>query len=321
MGKPDQLAKRILREETPDATRRHVAFEMPPEVPVGALVPDGVVTVVSRPGLDALPPPWCRLRVDATLDVKMPGDHSDRPALARNELRRLARWTRLLEELRDHARKTGDPLELRDPRDYAAWFVAPTLARWVREDAARGHFALEAVAPGCWRLGVGTHETLWIAANELPLRPELIPFLAARSGRALAEFLVWALTVKGTAWVSDVVKELSMSPETADDFIYVPDDPAEQYLIKTRYTKKLLEAYPDAANDILQHARAESIKQGIDQGCLATLRHSVLAVLAARGLAVSDEARARVEGATDATALDGWLLAAVTAASADDALR
>jgi hypothetical protein len=313
MGKLDQLAKRILREETPDATRHHVAFEVPPEVPVGALAPDGVVTVVSAPGLDALPPPWCRLRVDATLDVKMPGDHSDRPALARNELRRLARWTRLLEELRDHARKTETRVEVRDPRDYAAWFVAPTLARWVREDAARGYFTLEAVAPGCWRLGVGMHETLWIAANELPLRPELIPFLAARSGVALAEFLVWALTVKGTAWVADVVKEMSMSPETADDYIYVSDDPAEQYRIKTRYTKKLLDAYPDAANDILQHAREEGVHAG--------LRQAILALFAARGLPVGDEARARVERTTDAGVLNAWLLAAMTATSADDALR
>lgn len=158
-------------------------------------------------------------------------------------------------------------------------------------------------------------------ANELPLRAELIPFLAAQSGGALAEFLAWAVTVKGPAWVWAVVEEMSMSPETADDYIYVPDDPAEQYRIKTRYTKRLLEAYPEAANDILQHAREESIKQGIDQGRLATLRHSVLAVLSARGLAVGDEARARVEGATDAAVLDAWLLAAVTAASADDALR
>lgn len=313
MGQLDQLAKRILREETADATRQHIAFEVPPEVPVGALVPDGVVRVVAASGLEALPAPWCRLRVEATLDVKMPGDHSDRPALARNELRRLARWTRLLEELRDHARKTETRVEVRDPRDYAAWFVAPTLARWVREDAARGYFTLEAVAPGCWRLGVGMHETLWIAANELPLRPELIPFLAARSGVALAEFLVWALTVKGTAWVADVVKEMSMSPETADDYIYVSDDPAEQYRIKTRYTKKLLDAYPDAANDILQHAREEGVHAG--------LRQAILALFAARGLPVGDEARARVERTTDAGVLNAWLLAAMTATSADDALR
>ena len=317
MGQLDQLAKRILREETADATRQHVAFEVPPEVPVGALVPDGVVRVVAASGLEALPAPWCRLRVEATLDVKMPGDHSDRPALARNELRRLARWTRLLEELREHARKTGTALEVRDPREDAAWLVAPSLARWVREDASRGFFTLEAVAPGCWRLGLGVHETLWIAANDLPLRAELIPLLVARSGGALAEFLAWSVTVKGPAWTWGVVKELSMSPETADDYIYVPDDPEEQHRIKTRYTKRLLDAYPDAANDILQHAREE----GVDAGRLEGLRRAVLEVLAARRLAVGDGARALVDAASDVKQLEAWLRAAVTAASADEALR
>jgi len=170
MGQPDQLAKRILLEETLTSTQQRVAFAVPPEVPVGALAPDGVVTVVSAPGLEALPAPWCRLRVDATLDVKMPGDHTDRTALARNELRRLARWARLLESLRDHARETRTPLALRDPRDYAAWLVAPTLPRWAHEDVARGLFALESVGEGCWRIGLASHDTLWIAANDLPLR-------------------------------------------------------------------------------------------------------------------------------------------------------
>ncbi len=110
MGQLDQLAKRILREETPTSTQQRVAFDVPPEVPVGALAPDGVIRVVQAVGLTSLPAPWCRLRAEATLDVKMPGDHCDRPALARNELRRLARWTRLLEELRDRARETGAPL-------------------------------------------------------------------------------------------------------------------------------------------------------------------------------------------------------------------
>jgi hypothetical protein len=311
MGRPDQLAKRILREETAAATDQHVAFEVPPEVPVGALAPDGVVRVVTAPGLDTLPAPWCRLRVDATLDIKMPGDHSDRATHARAELRRHARWVQRLEALREQAREARSPMEAVDPRDHAAWFVAPTLARWVHDDAARGFLSVEAVAPGCWRLGLGVHETLWIAANELPLRAELIPFLVARSGRAQAEFLAWSATVKGPAWTWAVVQDLPMSAETADEFVYVPDDPEEQRTIKARYTKRLLEAYPEAANDLLAR---------VEQEHLAHLRRAVLAVLTARGLAVRDVHHARL-AAADAAQLDAWLVAAVTAATADDALR
>jgi hypothetical protein len=36
---------------------------------------------------------------------------------------------------------------------------------------------------------------------------EALPFLAARSGAALAEFLVWSVRVKGPAWTWAVVKK------------------------------------------------------------------------------------------------------------------
>ena len=345
MGQFDQLAKRILREETGAATQERVTFEVPREVPVGALAPDGVVRVVRAEGLAALPTPWCRLRVEATLDVKMPGDHTDRAALARNELRRQARWTQQLEDDRERARKGGVTAPVRDPREHTAWLVAPVLPRWVRRDATAGFFALEAVGEGCWRLGMGAHETLWIAANELPLRVEMLPFLVARSGRAQAEFLAWAVGVKGPAWTWDVVQQLPMSPEAADEFYYVPQDPEEQRRIKTRYAKRWVEAYPEAAEDLIavvrqqaeqalaqERQRAEQERQRAEQeqrqraeqDRLAALRRSMLAVLAvlgARGLSVSDDLRARVEATDDLAVLDAWLLAAATATRADDAIR
>ena len=56
MGQLDQLAKRILREETGVATQERVAFEVPREVPVGALAPDGVVRVVRAEGVAKVSP-------------------------------------------------------------------------------------------------------------------------------------------------------------------------------------------------------------------------------------------------------------------------
>jgi hypothetical protein len=35
---------------------------------------------------------------------------------------------------------------------------------------------------------------LWIAANELPLADELVPFLIARTGRPLDAFVRWVKT-------------------------------------------------------------------------------------------------------------------------------
>ncbi len=255
MGRPDQLAKRILTKETPEVTGRRVTFEVPPEVPVGALQPDGVVRVVFAPGLRELPAPWSRLRGQATVDVKMPGDHIDRAALARCELRRHARWVQLLEA-------TPAP-EHPDPRDVGDWIVSPNLPEHVRADAARGVYELDAVATGCWRLGLGVHETLWIAANHLPLRAELVPFLVARSGSAQDEFLLWAAEVKGLEWTLDVVKELRMTSQTADDLLHLPVDEDEQRRVKTEFTRRLLAMYPDAANEILEKAREDGVEKAL----------------------------------------------------------
>ena len=169
-------------------------------------------------------------------------------------------------------------------------------------------------------MGMGAHETLWIAANELPLRVEMLPFLVARSGRSQAEFLAWSLGVKGPAWTWDVVQQLPMSPEAADEFYHFPADPEEQREIRTRYAKRWVEAYPEAAEDLLAAVRKKA-EQDLRQECLAGLRHSVLAVLAARGLAVSEALRARVEATDDLAVLDAWLLGAATAASAEDAIH
>ena len=125
-----------------------MTFEVPPEVPVGALQPDGVVRVIRSPGLDALPAPWSRLRVDATVEMKMRGDHTDRAALARGELRHHARWVWRLEALRerDATHDAAPP----DAREHALWFVAPHLPQWISEDATSGRLSLTLVAQGCW---------------------------------------------------------------------------------------------------------------------------------------------------------------------------
>jgi hypothetical protein len=261
VGDPDQCAKRVLREETARATGDRVAFEVPPEVPVGALQPDGVVRVIRAPGLDALPAPWSRLRVDATVELKMRGDHTDRAAFARGELRRQARWVRRLEALRAEE-SSRDDVPTPDARDHATWFVAPHLPRWLADDAASGLLSLALVAPGCWHVGVGLHETLWIVANELPLHPSLIPFLIARTGRAFVVFARWALRVKSPRWVVAVIKELNMGidmgREIQRELDVVEDDPA----LVTQFAEELAAAHPEVANKYI----AKGIERGIERG-------------------------------------------------------
>jgi hypothetical protein len=250
MAAPDQFIKDLFREETAAATGNRVRFEVPPEVPTRALTPDGRLTrAVASAELASLPPPLCHLRGEALTDVKMPGDHVGRAALARAELRRWARWVALLEEAQGSP--SPDAAALLDPRDFATWVVAPHWPRWMEVDRIRGVLTVEDAGPGCRRIGLRDHDVLWIAANELPLRVELLPFLFARSGRPLVELLTWAATVKGPAWVAGVLQLLPMAAELYED-LHVPTDPEEQRSIHLKVLRRWLELVPEAADEAVQ---------------------------------------------------------------------
>ncbi len=64
--------------------------------------------------------------------------------------------------------------------------------------------------------------------------------------------------------------------------------------------------------------RAEGLAEGEARGKAKGVANSILMVLAARKLHVSDDVRRRIEGCTSVETLDHWLVRAATAASADD---
>jgi len=63
------------------------------------------------------------------------------------------------------------------------------------------------------------------------------------------------------------------------------------------------------------------VAQGKAEGRAEGRAHAVLAVLAARGLDVPEDVRARITACTELERLDAWLARAVTAASAADVVR
>ena len=69
-------------------------------------------------------------------------------------------------------------------------------------------------------------------------------------------------------------------------------------------------------------ARGErkGLKRGLRKGRVEGRREALLTLLAARGLAVSPALRARVEACVELPCLDGWIVRAATAQSADEAL-
>lgn len=258
MAGPDQFIKDLFCDETAKATGNRVRFEIPPEVATRSLTPDGRLTrAVTSAQLASLPPPLCHLRGEALADFKMPGDHVGRPALARADLRRAARWVSLLEEAQSSP--TPDAAALLDPRDFATWVVAPHWPQWIEADLRRGVLTVEDVGQGCRRIGPHDHDVLWIAANELPLRPELLPFLFVRSGRPLVELLTWATTVKSPDWVAGVLQLLPMAAELYED-LHVPTDPEEQRRIHLKVLRRWLELVPEAADEAVQRGRLEGLQ-------------------------------------------------------------
>ena len=59
------------------------------------------------------------------------------------------------------------------------------------------------------------------------------------------------------------------------------------------------------------------VQQGVAQGEAQGKAASILAVVAARGLLVSDTARARILGCSELSTLDRWLTCALTVPSVD----
>jgi hypothetical protein len=64
----------------------------------------------------------------------------------------------------------------------------------------------------------------------------------------------------------------------------------------------------------------DEIQQARDFGQAKWVEGKIEAVLAARGLSVGHEARARIAACRDAGALDRWIARSMTAASAEDVL-
>jgi len=199
MGHPDQWLKAVLADETPELTGRAAVFETAPEIRTTELQPDGLLRTTTPAALHHLAPPWSLLRHEAVFEGKMPGDHLGPDALQRCSFRREARQAQRL--TREAGKARVDP----NPEDCAAWVLAPHVAAWLRAWERSGRLTLVPAGAGCWWVKPSAYPMLWIAANELPLREELIPFLAARTGAKLAEFIAWVHTRRTPAWLYELM--------------------------------------------------------------------------------------------------------------------
>ncbi len=300
MGHLELFAQRTFAEETERITGGAARWQDPPEIRLEKVQSDGFLAVRRPHLLERLAPPWPEAQPhgEVMLELKLAGNHLDRKAVERALLRRQARQVQRLEE-QDALWLGEEPL----------WLVAPHVPEWL--EAMRRPVR---VAPGCYWIEPQWSRFLWIAANELPLVDELVPFLMARSGQALDEFGRWVATRRPVEWVLVMLEYLPMSTLTREDLLWrfgKVEDP-EIEARRQHILRILLEMSPETKQQL--------VETGIEQGRLAEARAALRRVLARRQLTPSKDEDARIEACTDLATLERWLDRAITAVSASDAL-
>jgi hypothetical protein len=308
MGHPELFAQRTFAEETERITGGAVGWQDPPEIRLGKVTSDGLLMVRRRSLLASLAAPWSEAQPDdeVMIELKLAGNHLDRKAVERALLRRQARQVQRLEE--QDASWQGEE---------SLWLVAPHIPEWLA--AARRP---ERFAPGCYRVEPRWHRFVWIAANELPLLEALIPFLLARSGQPLDEFVRWVAQRRPPEWVLTMLEYLPMSMPTREDLLWrfgKLEDP-EMEARRQRILEVLLEASPQTQQQLIDKGIEQGIEQGRMEGRLMEARAALRRVLARRQLTPSQDDHARIEACTNLATLERWLDRAITAVSVSDAL-
>jgi hypothetical protein len=248
VGRLDQLAKQTFAEETELVTRGAFAWQIPPEIGLFEVRGDGLLLVRDSAAVASLSAPWVFAGVhdEILVELKMQGDHLDQHAIERALLRRQVRQVQRLEQSAS-AWRGAEPL----------WMIAPN----VPEVLAQVH-EVTILAPGCYRVGPSSFTFLWIAANELPLRDDLIPFLVARSGRALDEFARWVSAHRSAEWLLRMLQILPMSTSVREELLrYIPQTDDPEIRARQRHiTEVLVDLNPEVRNKLVK----EGIKQGLE---------------------------------------------------------
>jgi len=302
MGQLDQFAKDTFAEEAASVTHGGVSWQLPPELGMSEVRLDGLLLVHDPSLLTKLAPPWSLVvqADEVALEVKMQGDHSDLLSFDRASLRRLARQVQRRED-------PGDRFD----GESSLWYVASHVPAIIKKRRP-----VTPVAPGCYRIGPDWFSTFWIAANELPLVDELVPFLVARTGQSLDAFVRWVKTRRPLPWLLRVLESLPMSAATYEDlsnFTIVKTDDPEVRARRRMILRRFLEVLPEA--------REELIEEGREEGRVEEARKSLHGVLGARGFALTADDQARIDACDDTDTLERWLKQAVVASSVTEALR
>ncbi|MGK3960214.1 Rpn family recombination-promoting nuclease/putative transposase [Sorangium sp. So ce118] len=172
----------------------------------------------------------------------------------------------------------------------------PMLSRWNMTERSSGQNGLLQVQ---------------YAFLELPKLPKRWPETGAE---------LWAWLFVHTPDLAEVPPELPPGPhrdavELANEatFTQAEQEAYQRVMDEIQQARELVKLAADA------EARAvDAEARGRQEGLIAGQARAILAVLAARGIAVESETRARIAACTDAATLDRWIARAATAASAEE---
>ena len=304
MGYPEQFAQRTFADETERITRGAAGWQDPPEIRLEKVQSDGFLVIRWPRLLQELAAPWpeARPHAEVMLELKLAGNHLDREQVERARLRRQARQ---LQRVQADASWLGEePL----------WLIAPHVPAWLYEMHRPVRFT-----QGCYRVEPPSHRFLWIAANELPLLDELVPFLVARSGQALDEFCRWVAPRRPIEWVLNMVEYLPMSMPTRQELLsrFPKVDDPEIEARRQHIIEVMLETRPEMRQQLID----QGIEKGELRGQLLEIRTALRRVLARRQLTPTEVENARIEDCSDLATLERWHDRAVTATSVADALQ
>jgi hypothetical protein len=308
MGRPEQFAQQTFAEETERVTGGAAGWQDPPEIRLEKVQSDGFLVIREPHGLQHLPAPWpeAQLHVEVMIELKLAGNHLDRKEVARAQLRRQARELQRIEE--DASWLGTEPL----------WLVAPHVPGWLNE-----MYKPERFAPGCYRVQPSGGSFLWVAANELPLSDDLVPFLTARSGLALDEFGRWVASRRPLEWALTMVEYLPMSALAREELLKrfgKAEDP-EIEARRQQILRALLESSPETQEQLRLEGRVEGRVEGRLEGRLEEARAALRRVLAQRQLTPSEDEGRRIDACTDLSTLERWHDRAVTSVRVADALE
>lgn len=292
MGQPELFAKKTFADETARITGGAVIWQDPPEIRLESVRADGLLVVQRSERLASLAAPWpaAQRKEEILVEVKMPGDHLDMKAVERTLLRRQARQVQRVEE--------RAPVW---PGDEQLWMVAAHVPQWIQDVRT-----LRCFAPGCYLVEPMGYCFVWVAANELPLREELVPFLVTRSGRPMMEFLEWVNHVRPTEWMMNMLDIVPMSQSIKVDWIEELRKPDRDW---SRVRDLLFQLEPSYKEDL------------ISEGRLAEARSALRRVLVRRRFVLRPEEDARIDACRDLATLERWHDQAVTAGSVGEALE